>query len=64
MTVGQRATLVDISAIAERLQVPKDTVNKWRHRGLLPDADYPLVVGPVWEWATIKQWAEVTGRLT
>jgi hypothetical protein len=55
--------LVDIAAIAERLDVPKDTVNKWRHRDLLPDPDYPLAVGPVWEWETIRVWAERTGRL-
>lgn len=55
--------LVDITAIAERLSVPKDTVNKWRHRGLLPDPDHPLAVGPVWEWDTIKYWAETTARI-
>jgi hypothetical protein len=54
--------LVDLAAIAERLNVPKDTVNKWRHRGLLPEPDYPLAVGPVWEWATIETWARQTGR--
>ena len=57
-------TLVDISAIAERLNVPKDTVNKWRFRDLLPEPDYPLAVGPVWEWETIRQWAEQTKRLS
>jgi hypothetical protein len=55
--------MVDISEIACRLQVPKDTVNKWRYRELLPAVDYDLRVGPVWEWTTIRQWAEQTGRL-
>lgn len=55
--------LVDVAAIAERLSVPKDTVHKWRHRGLLPEPDYPLAVGPVWEWSTIEKWARATNRL-
>lgn len=59
----QRAKLVDIADIAHRLNVPKDTVNKWRHRGLLPEPDYPLSVGPVWEWSTIEAWAKSTRRL-
>ena len=63
-TSGTDRLLVDITAIAERLKVPKDTVNKWRFRGLLPEPDYDLVVGPIWEWATIKEWAKRTGRLT
>jgi len=56
--------LVSIAEIADRLDVPKDTVNKWRHRGLLPDPDYSLAVGPVWEWSTIERWAIDTGRVT
>lgn len=53
---------VDIAAIAERLEVPKNTVNVWRFRKVLPDPDYPLAVGPVWEWATIEEWAKRTNR--
>lgn len=55
--------LVDLAGIAERLNVPKDTVNKWRHRDLLPEPDFALAVGPVWYWFTIREWAERTGRL-
>lgn len=55
--------LVDLAEIAERLGVPKDTVNKWRFRNLLPEPDYNLAVGPVWEWETIRDWAERTNRL-
>lgn len=55
--------LVDITAIAGRLGVPKDTVNKWRYRGLLPAPDFDLSVGPIWEWETIESWAQSTGRL-
>lgn len=57
-------SLVDIAAIAERLGVPKDTVNKWRYRGVLPEPDYQLAVGPVWDWETIEAWAKTTNRLT
>ena len=55
--------LVDIAAIAERLGVNKDTVNKWRYRDLLPPPDHDLAVGPVWEWSTIEEWAKTTNRL-
>jgi hypothetical protein len=56
--------LVDIGGIANRLNVPKDTVNKWRHRGLLPEPDFDLSMGPAWWWPTIEEWAERTGRLS
>lgn len=54
---------VSIAEIASRLGVKKDTVNKWRQRGLLPVPTFELAVGPVWEWAYVKRWAESTGRL-
>jgi hypothetical protein len=54
---------VDLQAIADRLEVPKDTVNKWRYRGLLPAPDFPQLANPVWEWETVRLWAEATGRL-
>jgi hypothetical protein len=55
--------LVDIAAIAERLDVPKDTVHKWRFRGILPAPDFDLSMGPAWWWDTIEEWAKATGRL-
>jgi hypothetical protein len=55
--------LVDLRLIADRLVVPVDTVNKWRHRGVLPDPDYPQLRNPTWNWETIRQWAEETGRM-
>jgi hypothetical protein len=63
-TIVKPAELLDLAGISEYLDVPKDTVNKWRHRGLLPEPDYPLNLGPVWEWDTIRAWAEKTGRLS
>lgn len=55
--------LVDIYLIAERLDVRVDTVNQWRYRDLLPPLDYPQLRSPVWNWDTIRKWAETTGRL-
>jgi hypothetical protein len=54
--------LVGLTEIAERLGNPVDTVKKWRHRGLLPEPDWQLAAGPVWEWETIRIWALETGR--
>ncbi len=55
--------LVGLTEIANRLDKKVDTVKKWRHRQLLPEPDYVLAQGPVWEWKTIRTWAEQTGRL-
>lgn len=54
---------VGLNQIAERLQVPRATVDTWRHRGQLPEPD--LVLGPrqlLWEWAKVEAWAKGTGR--
>ena len=40
----------------------RDTVDKWRKRGIMPDPDEPLHAGPVWWETTIIQWARSTGR--
>lgn len=48
--------------ISRRLEVKFRTVYQWRQRGLLPAPDV-LAHPPIWEWATIKEWAEMTGRL-
>ena len=55
--------LVDQSLIAERLGVPRDTVQKWRAREGLPEPDYPQLANPLWDWETIRLWAQQTGRL-
>ena len=54
---------VDIAEIAVRLGVTRQTVDMWRHRDLLPVPDYPQLKHPVWDWSTIRVWAEKTGRL-
>lgn len=63
MAEHQTHDLVDISIIAKQLGVPKDTVNKWRWRGVLPEPDFDLDVGPIWYWETVREWAERTNRL-
>ncbi len=55
--------LVDVHLIAERLDVPVNNVRKWRQRDILPAVDYPQLRSPVWNWGTIRTWAESTGRL-
>ncbi len=55
--------LVDVHLIAERLDVPVNNVRKWRQRDILPAVDYPRLRSPVWNWVTIRKWAETTGRL-
>jgi len=48
--------LVSVREIAERLNVKTATVHQWRYRGLLPDPDYQLAVGHIWNWSTINEW--------
>lgn len=55
--------LVDIAQVAERLDVRRQTVHMWRHRGIMPEPDYMLNGGPVWAWWRIRDWAENTGRM-
>ncbi len=56
-------TLVDSQLVATQLKVSRDTVQKWRSRGVLPEPDYPQLANPLWNWETIRVWAEQTGRL-
>ena len=55
--------LVDPGAVADRLKVRRQTVHMCRHRGIMPEPDYMLNGGPVWEWWRIRDWAERTGRM-
>ncbi len=54
---------VDQPLIAARLGVTRETVQKWRTREVLPLPDYPQLSTPVWDWETIRTWAEETGRI-
>ena len=55
--------LVGAQEIATRLGVAVSTVHQWRTRQILPAPDYRLAMGDVWEWATIEEFARMTGRL-
>lgn len=48
--------------IADRLRVSVNTVHSWRNRGILPDPDVVLGLGPIWSWIRISTWALETGR--
>jgi hypothetical protein len=60
---SSQIVLVGVKEIAERLGVPRGTVSIWKLRGLVPEPEVELGLGPVWRWATIERWARKTGRL-
>ena len=67
--VGRRGGPVDdtpvgLAEIAERLGVERQTVDAWRHRGVLPDPAWTVGGRPAWAWSTIEEWARHTGRLS
>lgn len=50
--------------IAERLDVTRKAVDKWRERDLgFPEPEFVVGNRPAWEWAKIEKWATATGRL-
>lgn len=54
---------VGIQEIAQRLGVKRQTASQWRQRKLLPEPDWTRSGVALWEWETIRAWADVTGRL-
>ena len=54
--------LVGIVEVADRLGVERATVDKWRQRRIMPDAEWVVSGTPIWRWSTIRRWAEATGR--
>lgn len=56
--------IVSMKEIAVRLDVKRGSVAKWRTRGIFPEPDYALGVGPVWKWSTVSSWALSTDRLS
>jgi len=54
---------VGLVEIADRLGVARGVVDQWRHRGLLPEAEWTVGGRPAWKWETIQAWAKKTGRL-
>lgn len=55
--------LVSTAEIAQKLNVGPSAVSNWRTRGAFPKPLASLKCGPVWEWSTVQQWAEDTGRI-
>lgn len=47
---------VGISEIADRLEVRRQTVAIWHHRGQLPEPRWTVSGNPAWEWADIEKW--------
>jgi hypothetical protein len=54
---------VGIVEIADRLGVDRNTVDQWRHRGLLPEPSWTVGGRPAWPWDVVEEWAKTTGRL-
>lgn len=48
--------------VADLLQVARNTLAQWRHRGHLPAPDLTLSGLPIWERHTVTEWAAMTGR--
>jgi predicted site-specific integrase-resolvase len=46
--------LVGLTQIAERLDVPRSTVDSWRRRGRLPQPALMIGIHPLWEWAALE----------
>jgi hypothetical protein len=54
---------VGAKEIATLLGVAEQTVQAWKHRGLLPSPRWPQVGGrPAWAWEQVRAWAIETGR--
>jgi len=54
--------IVGPSEIAEMLRVHPVTVDRWRRDGVMPPPEAELNRGPVWQKASIVEWAVLTGR--
>lgn len=55
--------LVDLNAIATRINVAYGTLVQWRHRGQFITPDLELSIGPLWTWSRVRTWAIATGRM-
>jgi hypothetical protein len=54
---------VGLKEIAAYLRCQRDTVDKWRTRGILPEPTWPSVGGrPAWRRDLIRLWALETGH--
>lgn len=56
--------ILGLQELAVLLEVNKRTPHAWKHRGVLPPADYSSINGlEAWNRDTILAWAKETGRL-
>ena len=55
---------IGIAEICSALGEKRSSVDVWRYRNQIPDAE-PTTIGgrPFWRWGKIRQWAIDTGRL-
>ena len=51
-------TLLDVEAVAARLQVKPSTVRSYHKRGQMPRADKYFGRSPVWTTDTIETWVK------
>lgn len=51
-------TLLDVTAVAERLQVKPSTIRSYHKRGQMPKADKYFGRSPVWTETTIDSWVQ------
>jgi len=49
--------------IGERLGVSLKTVLTWHYDRMMPQPDWRIGPGPVWNWASVAAWALATNRL-
>ena len=59
--------VVGTHEIAQRLDVPRDQVDKWRRRGGVRGVPFPAPrwrVGnrPAWDWGDVVAWWDAIGR--
>lgn len=53
---------VGIVEIAARLGVPRQTVDVWRLRGVLPPPKGEVGGRPAWDWPDVLAWSIETGH--
>ena len=58
----RKPDLVGTLEMAERLDVPVQTIKTWRARGVLPAPDFELSGSLLWLWPTIAEWSKETGH--
>ena len=62
----EHPTVVGMVELARRLDVKRDTLNKWRARGLagtpFPSPRWDVGGNPAWDWDEVTAWLRAVGR--